>query len=737
MAKRPPSRSPYTSLPVNTYAGWDNLGDVHSALRQLEQGSFRTAAIMYDQMFRDDRFRAVMDKRLDALDCVPLDLRPADDSDQARKIAEELGGTEDAPGEWDRIFVPSTIRKLQKYGLGLGVGIAEKIYDATELGSWRPRLKPWHPQFLRWDMTRARYMLMTANAGEIELPDITTNPHGDDQWFLWFPYGYEEAWLEGLVHSLPVTVMERTWCKRDHARYNEKNGAVIDKAIMPPGALNTDAGKKFWQSVQDRHGESAVACEQGGGENGQEKFDLQLLETASGRGWETFTAARKEHNDDLAITVLGQNLTTSVVDGKGSLGVKGHENVELNKLRKDAGITVPMRDQVLVPYCEHNFRKGDLAPRPIYMIDPPDDQQGKATAMSTTIQGLATAKLAELPVDERKAMEEAGIPLISEEEQAARAAVAAEERAQMAEQMAGGGGPDKPDGGGGGGVDDEGADGDDDEEKAKKPGKETLSAARRPPKVVNRYQFAGLPIAVENPKGTTRDWPGGSTRMQFDYGFIEGHYGWDDDEVDVYVGPDPKAGWVHVVHQLESNTYDKYDEDKVFLGFESQEAVRRAYAAHRNDGERAIKSISSMPLDAFHRTLRRRKGAGPIRAGALVDTTNAIMRLVSRSQQAAKGQPLAVLRAGQPARKPYAENVTEHAVRLAARALAVDLAAVKDEIRHAADFADLEKRLAVRFAKMDPARLAAVIKKARLMAHLGGQLSAVKETPSVRVARRK
>jgi len=55
--------------------------------------------------------------------------------------------------------------------------------------------------------------------------------------------------------------------------------------------------------------------------------------------------------------------------------------------------------------------------------------------------------------------------------------------------------------------------------------------------------------------------------MHFDYGEIDGEVGADGDPLDVYLGPDPDAPFVYVVHQLKAPPFEVFDEDKVMLGF--------------------------------------------------------------------------------------------------------------------------------------------------------------------------
>lgn len=98
--------------------------------------------------------------------------------------------------------------------------------------------------------------------------------------------------------------------------------------------------------------------------------------------------------------------------------------------------------------------------------------------------------------------------------------------------------------------------------------------------------------------------------MLNDYGFIAGFKGADDDDVDVYLGPDEESLWVTVIHQLkrsEALLWNEYDEDKVMLGFESADAAKAAYLAHYDD-ERYFGSMSVFRLPDFREKLHRVQG---------------------------------------------------------------------------------------------------------------------------------
>jgi hypothetical protein len=151
-------------------------------------------------------------------------------------------------------------------------------------------------------------------------------------------------------------------------------------------------------------------------------------------------------------------------------------------------------------------------------------------------------------------------------------------------------------------------------------------------KLQDSYQFQGLPISIENKKGSYRtgvdpdghEW---KTFMYFDYGYIRKTKGEDDEGVDVYVGPDRAAKHVYIVKQHKIEAVKKwkgeycpicgehardcackefFDEDKVFVGFENKEAVIRAYRK-QYDSPLFLGPISTMTIKAFRDMVGRPK----------------------------------------------------------------------------------------------------------------------------------
>jgi hypothetical protein len=131
---------------------------------------------------------------------------------------------------------------------------------------------------------------------------------------------------------------------------------------------------------------------------------------------------------------------------------------------------------------------------------------------------------------------------------------------------------------------------------------------------LRRVDFQGLPVNVEIEPGTTKS--GVDERGQawshvykFPYGEILGTDGADGDPVDCYLGPDPAAPDVYVVHQRHQNLDGAggfYDEDKVFLGFASMSDAFDAYYDHGPAWGMGGATVMDMP--AFKEYLADKRG---------------------------------------------------------------------------------------------------------------------------------
>lgn len=137
--------------------------------------------------------------------------------------------------------------------------------------------------------------------------------------------------------------------------------------------------------------------------------------------------------------------------------------------------------------------------------------------------------------------------------------------------------------------------------------------------------FQGLPVTIENPKGTIRRGPGWQVRVPYDYGYIKRTEGADGDHVDVCIGPHRASDSVFIVDQHDHRT-GRFDEHKVMLGYETKDQAERAYQAGFSDGKgkARMKAVVRMSMPEFKMWLRHLDTKKPVRRQDHIDRALAV-----------------------------------------------------------------------------------------------------------------
>jgi len=106
----------------------------------------------------------------------------------------------------------------------------------------------------------------------------------------------------------------------------------------------------------------------------------------------------------------------------------------------------------------------------------------------------------------------------------------------------------------------------------------TKSAGDDP--VKDQKDYHGIKINVEWPRGSIRSYEGNDTyvtHMKCDYGYAPGIDGGEDGDLDIYLG-DGDSDTAYILEQLKDD--GSYDEDKVMLGFMSEDEAAECYLQH-------------------------------------------------------------------------------------------------------------------------------------------------------------
>jgi len=157
-------------------------------------------------------------------------------------------------------------------------------------------------------------------------------------------------------------------------------------------------------------------------------------------------------------------------------------------------------------------------------------------------------------------------------------------------------------------------------------------------KLQGHINFQGLNIAIENRKGSVRkgkdsdghEW---RTKMIAPYGYFVGSKGKDNEEVDVYVGPDKKAPKAYVVHQ-HNDDGKGFDEDKVIVGVRSKKEAKELYLKHYDD-KKFLGPISIVDMDRLKQLLASKRQLAKI-SSACLDEMQKIAGILRPEQPSAR-----------------------------------------------------------------------------------------------------
>jgi hypothetical protein len=567
-----------------------------NAVIMADAGTMIWAADICEAMLGDDRIPAVLQTRANALIGTEIDFDEQRVRTKHQKLPKTLSKVVQAYEEdWWTIFPEDELRRLIVWGLFLGVAIAQLVWKTDpETGRIVPSIDVWHPRFLRFDFQKSKWFLKVNET----LTEIEITP-GDGKWILFTPYGARRPWSFGMWRGMSLMWLLKVFACRDWAMHSEIHGNPIRLGKLAPREnmelqKGTDAIRKdLLNDLVNIGNDTSIVLPAG--------FDLELVE-ATARTWQMFQAQIQMANTAFAVQAIGSNLPTEV-GAKISTGATAATLVRNDYTASDGNaVTTTAREQVAPVWTKLNFGDSERAPWSKYMTDPPVDQANLSLVWQQVGNALSYMSQAGAIVTPEQLKEKFDIEIeIPEPEEEP------DPNDDSNENDDGG----APDGG--------------EPVPEPKPREDKGARLAMLMGVVQRYNFQGFAVSVENPAGSVRTWTDadgmvrGSTLMLQDYGFVEGHLGNDGEEIDVYIGPDESSAYAYVIHQRSVPMYDRHDEDKLVLGARSPDEAKDIFLRHRNDGERAFGGMTMIPVEELRKKLMRRgpEGRGRIRATAL------------------------------------------------------------------------------------------------------------------------
>jgi len=391
---RPDSKI-YSEASTRALAAW-SPASVRSVLTQLQRGDFSRAGALADAVLADDRMQAVLGTRINGVLSLPLAFTPADDSVRAAQAAETL------ELDWWDIADEAVLSEWLAYGLLLGACAAELVWDTSGERSL-PRLRVWHPSNLRRDEDAGTWSVRLA--GDQWQP-ITP---GDGKWALLTPFGERRAGSRALLRAVALPWLSKSFAIGDWNRYSEVHGSAARVGKAPANSERAD-WEAFRADLAGLANDAAIVLPPG--------WEVELLEAKVGSG-DVFEKLISWADKALAISILGQNLTTDVQGGS-LAAAEVHERVRYDLVESDAELLATVtHDEVVVWWAEFNLGNRNLAPWPDWDATPPTDEAAVSGALAARAQALLTLSTAQLqtglPIDWVQIAGRFDIPLIEGE----------------------------------------------------------------------------------------------------------------------------------------------------------------------------------------------------------------------------------------------------------------------------------------------------------------------------------
>lgn len=341
------------------------LDDLETAQRACDTGDLSLAARLSQAARSDAWVAGVLSTRTDG--CTGL---PRKFVGNLQVIEALESNTEYARAEFDELAPQSELSQLVADSILLGVGVGELVQIPGRPFAVLTRLDP---SFLRY-RHNGNVWTYQSLAGPIEITP------GDGRWVLHAPGGRYQPWNAGLWRAVC-----QAWITKTHSRLTANNWEAslansAKIAVAPSGASEAQADSIF-EAAQAWGIDTTFLLRPG--------YDIKLLES-NGRGYEAFSQTIKQCNDDLAIALAGQLVTTG--GGAGFMNMGLFESIRSDLIQSTAdSLAYTINTQILPSYVLSRFGESyleDNLPIVTYDSAKPGDKTREASVLVTAAQGI-------------------------------------------------------------------------------------------------------------------------------------------------------------------------------------------------------------------------------------------------------------------------------------------------------------------------------------------------------------
>jgi hypothetical protein len=369
---------------VSTVSTW-TVDLIRDALYSHSYGIFYGSGRLADAILGDDRVMATIGSLTSGLFSREVIIEPADDSAAAKEVAVAWQKA------WPLFASTSALNESEAYTTLMGFEAGQIVWD-TDKPVWQPYLRPWHPtyEYYHWDLRR---YIAISQQGQVVIEP------GNGKWILHAPFGDYRGWIRGAVRAVAEPWLMRHWAMRDWARYSEKHGIPIVKA-MAPAACEEGQRDAFERAVAQLGSESTILLPQG--VDKQFSYNVEYAEPTDD-SWQSFPGLIDRCDMSIVLAIMFQNLTTEVKGGSFA-ATTSHMDIREGGIgfRAEAW-SQTIDQQVARPFAWVNFGDPDLAPKTRWDIPKLSEHSAAAAAFSafgTAIEVLARGGLKFKDADE-------------------------------------------------------------------------------------------------------------------------------------------------------------------------------------------------------------------------------------------------------------------------------------------------------------------------------------------------
>jgi 8-oxo-dGTP pyrophosphatase MutT (NUDIX family) len=370
-------------LPPIPMGDWSDPAAVLGALQTASAGNLQLIGQLSWALLTDPKIYGPLQIRCKGIVGLPKEFHPADDSDEAKEIAEVCNAHFD---EW---FTASEQERFLRTLIVLGASPAQIIFQSLRPGERHRAL-----DVNCWDVAASNLLWYWDGANRNFGRWIATTKSGvsepvpgDGNW-IFATLTAKQPWFEGLIQPLAIRYAARLSSLYRWTKFNDRSASpffVISNAV----GLNTAVIDTIRQQVESGNPILVLPV----GKDGN-KCEAAWVTVNTSTGSATFKMALDVYGTEIAIAILGQNLSTEVKGGSHA-AARVHDSVRQDIIEADAKLLATVyREQILKPFVVQNFStsRPELAPYIVYETKSAENLSEWARALAAAGQFLGAVR---------------------------------------------------------------------------------------------------------------------------------------------------------------------------------------------------------------------------------------------------------------------------------------------------------------------------------------------------------